>query len=487
LGLLWPLYLFEVSGLLSEIFERKAPEDYILIYTIEKSGLKKKKSFWFQDPEEAEQFGMDQADDADVYFGLGLSPKNYGLHNRCLKKDISGITCLWIDVDIAHATHQKGNLAPTWDAAYNLVFEEPYPSFIVNSGGGIHAYWILDRKYFPNEIGEKVKKWQQSFAGRYEIDAAHDLSRILRVPDTYNHKMLDTPREVSVHTETGGVYSLDFLMSSILKKRINLLCENDPEFSDSWNHEKKMKDNSQSSYDMSIGRRLKDASFCIEDVKEAITWNRQLFSPKNPKNDMKDYLKRTVTKLWNNQADDKPIQEIPNDQKISKIMKTNSSQPVYYIHYNDGKELKINGADVLISFRKYSIEYFKKFDQIPEKMKQIDWEIFLNCQPDHEIIDTGEESTDVGALRGMLNEFFYQASKVEKSEGESAEQIIEEPRGSFWIPSHHFRKWLQDHAFRLDNQKYSVLMSEMGMKSKMMRLSNKRRFTVWGPFGGVEE
>src|SRR5262245_37425720 len=61
-------------------------------------------------------------------------------------------------------------------------FELP-PTAVVCSGNGFHAYWHLEEPV-PIETGERLNK---ELAARLQGDtAAHDASRILRVPNTLN-------------------------------------------------------------------------------------------------------------------------------------------------------------------------------------------------------------------------------------------------------------------------------------------------------------
>lgn len=82
------------------------------------------------------------------------------------------------------------------------------PSYIVNSGRGVHVYWVLDQ-----EIESKI--WYE-FASRFKSICAHfdlladptctsDMSRVLRVPGTYNWKNRDDAKPVEVMF-AGGTY-----------------------------------------------------------------------------------------------------------------------------------------------------------------------------------------------------------------------------------------------------------------------------------------
>ncbi len=73
----------------------------------------------------------------------------------------------------------------------------PYPTAIVDSGGGLHAYWSLPEP-FPKEAWLKLAAHFVAWinAGGLKCDPiSMDMARILRPPGTLNYKQ-ETPRPV---------------------------------------------------------------------------------------------------------------------------------------------------------------------------------------------------------------------------------------------------------------------------------------------------
>lgn len=119
----------------------------------------------------------------DIYFGVSTRFKNGGK-----KQDCSRVGCVWVDFD-------------------NIVelpkFGKTPPDLIVNSGGGFHTYWLLETPIYVRtgrwrEI-EAVnrgltKKFNQNLkpidkTKKFGADIMTiDITRILRVPDFFNHK-----------------------------------------------------------------------------------------------------------------------------------------------------------------------------------------------------------------------------------------------------------------------------------------------------------
>lgn len=140
----------------------------------------------------------------DVYFSLGTTADPLPADLRAKQQNVTSIACLWVDIDIVDsAAHKAGNLPKSVDEAMGLLPEKYPPSIIVSSGHGLHAYWLLKEPVIINdenraEVINTVRKLQQiirnsAAANGWKIDATADLSRILRVPYTWNFKDPENP------------------------------------------------------------------------------------------------------------------------------------------------------------------------------------------------------------------------------------------------------------------------------------------------------
>jgi len=96
------------------------------------------------------------------------------------KSDIVQARCLWVDIDNKEQSHAYSSLA---DAITAISCD---PSYIVESGNGIHAYWILDDWVSDLSLIECGNKYLSEQCGGDKV--AYDVSRILRVPTSYNWK-----------------------------------------------------------------------------------------------------------------------------------------------------------------------------------------------------------------------------------------------------------------------------------------------------------
>lgn len=161
------------------------------------------------------------AEQRDVYFALATFKDPEAAKPRA-QENVARIKSLWIDIDCGEekAKTLKGYV----DKEAALLALEgfldktklPEPA-LVDSGGGIHAYWVLDRELSREE-------WQPIADGLKELCAKEgllidpactaDSARILRVPNTYNFKE-EMPRQVRLLSPPDVAFSVDILKTVI--------------------------------------------------------------------------------------------------------------------------------------------------------------------------------------------------------------------------------------------------------------------------------
>lgn len=119
---------------------------------------------------------------ADLYFGV--LPRS---RKASFKSAVTQARVLWADIDAKDKSKDE-----CIQALYTG--SVPAPSYIVDSGGGIHAYWLLDDTIEParaEDINYGLARWTGG-------DYCHNADRILRVPGTFNFKNPESPRPVSI-------------------------------------------------------------------------------------------------------------------------------------------------------------------------------------------------------------------------------------------------------------------------------------------------
>jgi len=118
------------------------------------------------------------------------------------------VRSFFIDLDVgADKDYQSKGDAHT--ALYKLVGETGLPDpVVIDSGGGVHAYWIMDEDIPKDEWKLAAEKFKALCLQHISIDpvVTADAARIMRAPDTLNYKF-DPPEPTSVVSDEVFAYS----------------------------------------------------------------------------------------------------------------------------------------------------------------------------------------------------------------------------------------------------------------------------------------
>lgn len=134
--------------------------------------------------EQAARFASAQSGREHVFFGVYPRSREGG-------RDVSAVRqvqALYCDLDADHFEGGAGEIDG------RLSRFAPAPSVVVASGGGRHAYWLLDRALAaePGDGHRQVQDVLWAVADALgvprEKNSVHDLARVLRVPGTLNIK-----------------------------------------------------------------------------------------------------------------------------------------------------------------------------------------------------------------------------------------------------------------------------------------------------------
>lgn len=281
----------------------------------------------------------------NIFFGCGLiDPKVKG--GRGKKEDVRGIGGFWADIDF-----QSGH-KPDCPTDLNAVEELLYghgcdPTHLVHTGNGVHAWWMFKEpwEFKSQEEAEKAEsmnnRMQETILKRcrkkgWTIDKTHDLTRVLRPPETFNRKDMENIMETKILKSSEALYAdpdeLDEYMiteEEIKKSRevdtkekariennlkldpdsnppsalMQELFEIDPQFKASWNAERPdFKKQSPSEYALSLANYAAQAGWTDQDIANLIIafYRRHRHTAVfKKKPDLKkamrgDYLSRTI-------------------------------------------------------------------------------------------------------------------------------------------------------------------------------------------------
>jgi putative DNA primase/helicase len=140
----------------------------------------------------------------DVYFGVGLAQDKKSSTRRTSNDTVTSIPGLWFDFDIQSPT-KKNVPATNQDVINFLRGEEFLPSILVDSGHGLHGYWLFREAWDISEdrlrAADILSRFQNHILTRaathkWKFDKTADLCRILRLPGTQNYKFDPVPVKV---------------------------------------------------------------------------------------------------------------------------------------------------------------------------------------------------------------------------------------------------------------------------------------------------
>ncbi len=252
-------------------------------------------------------------DGADIYFGCGLQGKP--TKGRGQEAGVVAIPGFWADLDFA----TKDEKYPPRADAMKAIAAMPLPaSVIVETGGGLHVYWLFRelclighnakiRDYMKGLsvgwqalLGEKLRK-----AGGYVMDSTADLSRVLRPVGSWSHRhsRLVTLAEGTVDADHWPRYEVDDfaklvrvtegVTTAAVKhecgdfnidkdagpqiERFDTLCENCPEVKRIWEHRVNMPSNSE--YEMSLASHAAMAAWSEQEIANLLIAHRRKWGP----------------------------------------------------------------------------------------------------------------------------------------------------------------------------------------------------------------
>lgn len=143
-------------------------------------------SFFSNDLEKINRKVEELKSDNDIYFGVAPRKNN----DTGKKENCSSISSFWVDIDCGQDGHKKKNIFMTKEDAFKYINNAPIkPSILVDSGHGYHLYFLLNEKILLNDNGiNLVENINRQLSLIYGGDSVQNIDRIMRLPDTLNHK-----------------------------------------------------------------------------------------------------------------------------------------------------------------------------------------------------------------------------------------------------------------------------------------------------------
>jgi hypothetical protein len=180
-----------------DFLKKVLPEGLIVIARPATKGFLQKVCTTFEEAVvHAEKF---DAQGKDCYFGLGslLAPfkkrEKDGKEEVRVSANINSLKCLFLDLDVEAGNPKKYETQADAIVALKIFCkDEAFPApMLVNSGGGIHAYWPFQTPISAYEWREMAQTFKAALA-EYGLKAdptrTADSSSVLRVVGTHNYK-----------------------------------------------------------------------------------------------------------------------------------------------------------------------------------------------------------------------------------------------------------------------------------------------------------
>lgn len=96
----------------------------------------------------------------------------------------------------------------------------PGPSVLIDSGNGVHVYWLLDKPVGPKQwlaVAEALKDACEEHNFQADPAVTSDLARVLRAPDTVNYKDSKNPKPCKIFSGEGKEYAYEELRHAFLR------------------------------------------------------------------------------------------------------------------------------------------------------------------------------------------------------------------------------------------------------------------------------
>jgi hypothetical protein len=426
---------------------------------------------------------LERRGNVNVYFGMGLQAAALGRNGqRGSEVTVTAIPGLWADVDTAvgHSGANGKVYAPTKEDARLLIEAMPAPAtWVIDSGNGLHAYWQFREPLVFASTEERleakrlVKGWEvllRREAGRrgWTVDSAHDLARVMRLPDTVNRKdglpdqhctiLLNLPpvlnpgdveqwipEGVSVEpTTSGDLPGGDFTVcnQAAIPDLVDVLASNDQRFARTWRGERSdLHDQSPSGYELSLTSQVINSRLVVDNqqlMDMCAAWRRKHATSKRPTDkgvryyadlfrrararegrrdgdvvreavraqDEADHVERVVAAREEGRELDLIRRELPLDS-VERIIKRGRTDARYYLVIG-GEEIAVGTLTDLTNWRKFRATLGDQIKRLvgPSRRRADEWDRLVDLALQiAEEQDYGPDGSENEVLLTLLEEY----------------------------------------------------------------------------------
>jgi len=146
-----------------------------------------------------------------------------GAFETRVQSNMHSSKCFFMDLDIGNEEHKYRTQTDAIIALKNFCNSYAIPKpLVINSGYGIHVYWLLDQAISSNEWKQHAKilrSLAKNSGLKFDPSRITDEASVLRVAGTFNYKDATSPRSVDVLSNAKSTNTRSFI--SILQAAIS--------------------------------------------------------------------------------------------------------------------------------------------------------------------------------------------------------------------------------------------------------------------------
>jgi hypothetical protein len=502
-----------------------------------------KQTHWFQDVAPAVKLAK-QTTKANVYWPIGLRTQRLTHSQRGEERDIAAIIAFVADVDFQDETHPY---APADEpAAMKLIDAFPLrPSALVHSGHGLQATWLFKEPWTFDDHEERLEAKQLSMAWwhtlstiasrqSYELDAVHDLTRVMRVPGTMNVKDRPVPvelrwlgpkrynppdfepylAELPVTQTTQPLPAVD-LNAEFPAEKHKALCANIKEFERTWQHTREMpRDNSCSGYEMSLAATMVQAGWSDDEITATLRDHRRRWGQDKPdKITNANHYARTIAKCRASQRDTEARLEaddiigggngLAEPQERLKAIATRLDMPLTHVQVVSGEpgimrlwiggkcaEVLLTALDTPAATYKAVINTARTYPLPIARKEKPGWRDIVNTLLEcAEEVEAGDDATVEGDFYNFLLSFFDARPPLDCPEGELVEFASNPFRrgGYIWFRLEDLIQYMRSFDRRVDRKETAQRLRLLGAQNKPHQVQIDRKQSRAMRFYGISK
>ena len=191
--------------------------------------LPDRQSLWFRTFSEVDKV-LEGRELKEVYTGVALADGNRQSGReggRVAQNEAAVIPGFWADIDVQHPVHKKQNLPPTLEDAKLVIAQLPFePTLVVDSGHGLQYWWLFASPWIfaddaEREEASRLCEWWSGKIGEsfhekgWQVDSVFDLSRVMRLPGSWNNKEANDRKPVQVVGSSGPRIPLEVIRKAV--------------------------------------------------------------------------------------------------------------------------------------------------------------------------------------------------------------------------------------------------------------------------------